>query len=268
MRIIDAHVHAAFGEKLWDDAASKAGVRNTLEGLLSEMDKNRIEKAVAISLAANENTGIIEVCDKSGGRLIPVAAASHRYFSKYWNKTQRGLKDGLFAGVKLYPGYEHFYPRDKKLAPLYRLCESLGLPVIFHTGITFDTGEPQKPVIRYAHPLGIDDLASEWPGLKILMAHSGNPWMFDAAAVLYKNDNVYADISGLFEHSIDSAYRRLIMRLLGDMVAWAGSSRVMFGTDWPLIRMKSYVDFAKGVWRDEPALEGIMHRNARKLFRF
>ena len=51
--------------------------------------------------------------------------------------------------------------------------------------------------VRFAHPLNIDEIAVENPELTIIMCHLGNPWILDCQEILYKNQNVYADISGL-----------------------------------------------------------------------
>ena len=64
---------------------------------------------------------------------------------------------------------------------------------MIHTGDTFSNNSK----VRFAHPLSIDEIAVENPELTIIMCHLGNPWIPDCQEILYKNQNVYADISGL-----------------------------------------------------------------------
>src|SRR5208282_4375038 len=90
-------------------------------------------------------------------------------------------------------GYLHFHPADPAYRPYYELAARRRLPFIFHTG---DTYSPYAK-LKYAHPLGVDEVAVDHPDVRFVLAHVGNPWMIDAAEVVYKNVNVWADLSGL-----------------------------------------------------------------------
>ena len=68
------------------------------------------------------------------------------------------------------------------------------LPVIFHTGDNWST----TAKVKYAHPLRMDEVAVDHPEVRFVLAHFGNPWLIDAAEVVFKNPNVWADLSGLF----------------------------------------------------------------------
>src|SRR5262249_4689557 len=104
------------------------------------------------------------------------------------------LSDHKIIGVKMYPGYEDYYPNDDRLNPLYEFCQRNGFPVIFHSGIL----QVDFPgLLEQAHPLKIDAVAHKFPNLNIIIAHLGNPWIIDCAAVLTKNRHVYADFSAL-----------------------------------------------------------------------
>lgn len=65
--------------------------------------------------------------------------------------------------------------------------------MVFHTGDT--AGSRGK--LKYAHPLTVDDPASDFPGTTFVMAHYGNPWIVDATEVAAKHENVFIDLSGL-----------------------------------------------------------------------
>lgn len=67
------------------------------------------------------------------------------------------------------------------------------VPVMFRPGDTYaPTGR-----VKYSRPLHIDDVAADFPELKIVICHVGNPWIKDCMEMVYKNQNGYADISGL-----------------------------------------------------------------------
>ena len=67
-------------------------------------------------------------------------------------------------GIKLYPGYENFYPQDKRYNKVYDICEEFDIPVMIHTGDVMDKGR-----LKFAMPLHIDELANKRSELKIIM---------------------------------------------------------------------------------------------------
>ena len=106
----------------------------------------------------------------------------------YLNYRQRDLREladfleaGLVKGLKLYPGYEPFYPHDRRLQVVYDLAEEFQVPVMIHSG---DTYSP-KGKLKYSHPLEIDEVAVDHPGVKFVICHLGNPWLTDCMEVVY-----------------------------------------------------------------------------------
>jgi predicted TIM-barrel fold metal-dependent hydrolase len=174
------------------------------------------------------------------------------------------LKDGLVKGLKLYPGYEPFYPHDKRLRVVYDLAEEFSVPVMIHSGDTYSaTGK-----LKYAHPLEIDEVAVDHPKVKFVICHLGNPWLTDCMEVVYKNQNVYADISGLVLGEFTEAFEDYMAEEIRDVILYAGDpGRFLFGTDWPICSMKSYLAFVRQLELPEDAYNLIMYENTRRLFR-
>ncbi|HIS31948.1 MAG TPA: amidohydrolase family protein [Candidatus Limivivens intestinipullorum] len=102
-------------------------------------------------------------------------------------------------GIKVYAGYTHRYVSDPLYQPYYDLAASYHKPVAIHTGAM--SGSWGR--LKYSHPLTVDEAASQWPQVQFVICHLGNPWLPDAAAVIEKNDNVAADLSGLLEGPFD-----------------------------------------------------------------
>ena len=100
---------------------------------------------------------------------------------------------GVVKGIKLYPGYDRYAINDPSLETVFRIAAKYDVPVMIHCGDTYS----KHAKVRQAHPLLVDDVAVDFPDVKFVICHLGNPWFQDTAEVLYKNDNVYADISGL-----------------------------------------------------------------------
>ncbi len=96
---------------------------------------------------------------------------------------------------------------------------------MFHTGDTYNP----RGKLRYAHPLNIDVVAVDNPGLKLVICHVGNPWILDCMETVYKNKNVYADISGLVLGDFESKFKKFVLRHVRDMILYAGTRILMKG---------------------------------------
>lgn len=176
------------------------------------------------------------------------------------------LKKKLIVGIKLYTGYHHFYPNDERCTPIYKLCLRYNVPVIFHSGDTL-AGDVRSPKIKYSHPLHIDDVAVDFPDLRIVIAHMGNPWLVDCAEVLYKNPNVYADISGLVVgKSLNTPDGKLARRKILELLDYVGENKLLYGTDWPLAPMRTYLAFVKSLGLSKKSREQLLYKNATKIF--
>lgn len=189
-------------------------------------------------------------------------------YLKYRERDLRELADflaaGLVKGLKLYPGYEPFYPHDHRLKVVYDLAEEFNVPVMIHTG---DTYTP-KGKLKYAHPLEVDEVAVDHPNVKFVICHLGNPWLVDCMEVVYKNANVYADFSGLILGEFTEAFEDYMEQQIGEVILYAGEPRkFLYGSDWPICSMKSYVEFVRQLKLPPADLRAIMYENARQLFR-
>ena len=189
----------------------------------------------------------------------------------YLNYKVRDLRDladdlqaGRVKGLKLYPGYEPFYPHDKRLKVVYDLAEEFAVPVMIHSGDTYSpTGK-----LKYAHPLEIDEVAVDHPSVKFVICHLGNPWLTDAMEVVYKNANVYADISGLMLGEFTQAFEDYMSEEIEDVITYAGEpEKFLYGTDWPICSMTSYLEFVRGIDLVERDRHLLLYENTRRLFK-
>lgn len=173
------------------------------------------------------------------------------------------LQSGSVKGFKLYPGYEPFYPNDPKLESVYNLAEEFNVPVMFHSGDTYSaTGK-----VKYSHPLLIDEVAVDYPNVKFIICHLGNPWIRDCMEVIYKNKNVYTDISGLVLGNFTDRFESYMNKQLQEMLIYGVEpEKVLYGTDWPIASMESYIRFIEDLKIPEKDRKKIMYENAAELF--
>ena len=193
----------------------------------------------------------------------------------HFEKAEADIKAGKVVALKAYTGYLNFGPDSPAYLPYIRLAARYKVPFIFHTGDTWST----RAKLRYAHPLLVDDVAVDHPDVKFVIAHLGNPWLADAAEVVFKNDNVWADLSGILVGNAESFKTEADGKPAPDS-HWALSipdlrkafrytekpDRFLFGTDWPLAPMASYRTFVESFVPKEHH-EEVFETNARRLFK-
>lgn len=175
------------------------------------------------------------------------------------------IRDGLVSGIKLYPGYDKYAINDPSLETVFRIAAKHDVPVMIHCGDTF----ARDAKVRMAHPLLVDDVAVDNPDVRFVICHLGNPWFQDTAEVLYKNDNVFADISGLVLGDFGYEFERYLVTRVKDMIAYMGDPgrQIMYGSDWPLVEMGPYVKFLENLEFSDEAWENIAWRTAAELFK-
>jgi uncharacterized protein len=144
------------------------------------------------------------------------------------------------------------------------MCMEYGIPVMIHTGAAFSS----TAKLRYAHPLNVDDIAVENPELRIVMCHLGNPWIVDCQQILYKNSNVYADISGLVVGDFKLSAETRYLSQIKDLLNYIGQPhRLLYGSDWPISNMRSYLAFVRKLELDEDSHDLLMSKNTKHVFR-
>ncbi len=203
--------------------------------------------------------------------LRPVGVADPtRTDAEHFRRVELILASGIVVALKGYLGYLHFEPAHANYRRYYELAAKYRVPVMFHTG---DTYSPRAK-LKYAHPLGVDEVAVDHPECNFVMCHLGNPWTTDAAEVIYKNMNVWADLSGLMvgddgafaSEEGRAAASELALTIRGAIRYSERPNRFVYGTDWPLAPMTAYREFIKEAVPPE-FHEMVFEENARRLFR-
>jgi predicted TIM-barrel fold metal-dependent hydrolase len=231
--IIDAHAHIGFSGAIIADPAS----------LVMSMRKAGIDQAMVFAGRINgcSTADLLEALAPYRGTLHAVGSLTAGGGKRpSVAQVEEWLASGAIRGLKFYPGYEYFFPQDEWLSPFLGLLEKYRRPAIFHSGDTYSRVHVAK--LKYAHPLHIDEVAVEHPQLRIVLAHLGYPWIVDAAEVLYKNKNVYADCSGFVYGAFSPAHRTHFRACWKEFVRISSApERILFGSDWPISDQSSYV---------------------------
>ena len=149
-------------------------------------------RLVTRGVALYTNAQVAELCALSP-RLIGFASVDPHQASASEELTRAVEQLGLH-GLKLDPSLQEFYPDDRAVYPIYERAQALRIPVLFHAGMTWEPGAR----LKYSHPLRFEDVAADFPKLKIVLAHLAWPWVVDAVALALKYPNVHLDTSALY----------------------------------------------------------------------
>lgn len=233
--IIDSHTHIGRNEH----------INSSAEDLLRSMDKSGVDKALVFAGKLNgvDNEYLLQQIKPHQDRLLGVGACHPNDFGWHHNTDElfNILETRQVVAIKFYLGYDHWYPDDQNIKHVLNILQEQNMPAIFHTGDCLASIQNAK--LKYAHPLGIDDIAVDFPNLKIIMAHMAYPWQREAAEVCYKNKNVYADMSGFVYGDFNAKDVRHFHKVVEEFTTIAGGTdKLLFGTDFPISNQQSYIE--------------------------
>ena len=176
------------------------------------------------------------------------------------------VKHLKLKGLKLGPVYQHFDPRDPKYWGVFRKCREYGLSVMWHQGTTF----PSEAKLRWGLPLQLEDVAMEFPDVKMIIAHLGHPWETDVMVLIRKCPNVYTDISAV--HYRPWRYWQALVTAM----EYGVEHKILPGSDFPSATMEHIVSGLRGVNKivegtglpkvPVEVQDGILYENWKEFF--
>ncbi len=261
--IIDCHTHL---NRYEEEEPETLEERYRL--LKREMRENGVDYALVLSsYKANEYRPdvhqLLEVVGDDPQIGVVAGVSYYGYRASDLADLRALLQEGRVRGLKLYPGYEAFYVHDPRMRVVYELAGEYGVPVMIHTGDTFDP----RGKVKYAHPLEVDEVAVDFPEVTFVICHLGNPWLTDAMEVIYKNENVVGDISGFTLRHFEERFEQYMLQAVRQVLIFAGEpSSILFGTDWPICDIGGYLRFVRNLGLSGEDAEQVMWRNTARVF--
>ena len=246
---IDVHVHVeqdahgcfSLDQELMDASAKYFRAdqdRTPTVASIAEHYRARRTAAVVFTVDASSGTGhpalsseeIAEQAAEHPDVLIPFGSVDPHAGKAAVARARRLVTEHGVRGFKFHPSLQAFEPNHQRFHPLYAALEELGVPALFHTGQTgIGAGLPggRGIKLRYSDPMLLDDVAADFPGLTIVLAHPSVPWQNEAISIATHKANVYIDLSGwspkYFPPQLVRAANTLLKR------------KVLFGSDFPVI---------------------------------
>jgi uncharacterized protein len=160
-----------------------------------------------------------------------------------------GVKGFKFHGIM-----QNAHPADRMAYPIYEVIAEYKLPAIFHTG---HSGMGGGVRLKYGQPMLIDDVAVDFPDMKIILAHPSWPWTDESLSMALHKDNVWIDLSGWSPKYFPP-----------QVIQYANTQlkhKMLFGSDFPLIKPEKWIEAAKVAGFRDDVLPMIMKDNAVKL---
>jgi len=238
------------------------------KAFLNYLDRCGVDRAALINYVAPEVIGfgpevnqfVADYASHDPKRLISCGSLHPRHTTNIMADVEHILRLGLRM-IKIHPPHQLLFPNDylngvKELEIIYRAAEANGIPVMFHTGTSVFPGARNK----YGDPIHLDDVAIDFPKLKIILAHGGRPiWMDTAFFLLRRHPNIYLDISGIPPKALLTYFPRL-----SEIV-----HKTLFGTDWPspgVVDIKRNLDEFRALPLDQTMQAQILGGTAAALW--
>ena len=274
---IDIHVHpkseefiAAMGARA-EQMAAYFGRENTPVSIAELADQYRERRMMAVLMNTTDvttsgirpvpNEVIAQAVKDHPDVFIGFGAIDPAEGKVAQDEIRRCADLGLRGLGELNPGRQHFYPNDARFYSLWEEAARLGLIVLFHTGMMgAGAGTPGGLgyKLKYTRPVPyLDDIAADFPELKIIGAHPSWPWQEESLAIARHKTNFYIDLSGWAPKYFPPSLVQYANSIIQD--------RVLFGSDWPAVTPERWLaEFAELPFKDEVRRK-ILLDNAKKL---
>ena len=264
---MDYHCHISMTE--YSDPENPTLVSVTAEEFLADLDEANIDVAVVLSDLRTTPDQVAAFVKKAPDRFIgfghvnPVEAGSDEEVLRQRHEL------GLF-GLKLYPTSEGYRVDDPRAYEVYEAASGIGMPVMFHHAGMPSAGD----LLKHSDPALIDEVAASFPELKIVLAHLGYPRVDETLYVARKHRNVWCDISWPYGDVNHPSYLYMLWRDLLTATNLGVMNKLVFGTDYPGVRQRPYLDMLMSVNRyavheelriPEASLMAMVDENVRPL---
>ncbi len=246
-----------YTHKLGFEPAPSA-VEQSMPKLIEEMDDAGITTGVAVArntdtLGVITNDDVVDAVKGYEDRLVPVGSVHPANRKSAFEEVRRAQELGL-KFVNLEPGVltAPMYVDDRRLYPIYALCEDIGM------GVVLMSGGGAGPDITYSAPEHIDRVLADFPNLTVVSSHGNWPWVQEIIHIAFRRSNLYL-CPDMYLHGLPGT---------ADYVEAANgfmAEQFLFGTAYPFCPFKPYLDkFLAFDWKPD-ALEKVLWKNATRL---
>ncbi len=219
-----------------------------------------VDAAIVHSYDTLDHEIVAKVQRESGGKLLGIAGCSPKAGTAGVRKLDVAIRELGLRGASIAPYANGLYADDRRYYPIYSKCDELGIPIVVHTstnllgGVRNDCG----------HPSRLDQVATDFPTLKIIAHHGGWPWVLELMSIALRHPNLYVSPAGMRpRHFAKPGGGWLPLLQFGDTIL---RDRVLWGSNWPMLPIRRSLEEVRQLPLRDATLDAWLGGNAARLF--
>jgi len=213
----------------------------SIENYIGMKDRAGIDRSLLIAVRAGDQAGIDPYRGMDGVREL-----------------EHAVRELGFVGAHLYPHWIELAPDHAKYYPYYAKCCELDIPIMMQVGHNLVYSRERR-LPSVGRPITLDQVAIDFPELKLIGIHIGIPWTDEMISMAWKHENVYIGSDAYAPKYWPDSFVHYLKTY--------GQDKVLFGTDWPVISPERAMDEIKQLGISEPVMEKFLHTNAKRIFK-
>jgi hypothetical protein len=240
----------------------------SIDAYLQKMDRAGISRSLLIAVRAgdiNVRGGfeipyerVHEVCRQNPQRFSGLAGIDPFRGMQGLRDLETAVREYGFVGAHLYPHWCGLAPDHAKYYPYYAKCCELDVPIMMQVGHNLVYSR-QRRLPSVGRPICLDQVAIDFPELKLIGIHIGIPWTDEMISMCWKHENVYT--------AGDAYAPRYWPPSFVHYANTFGREKVLFGTDWPVIDPERAVREVTELGLRDESHRMLMRDNALRVFR-
>ena len=234
---------------------------------INKMDQAGIERSLLIAVRAGDirvqesfevpYESVHKVCTEHPDRFSGLAGIDPFRGMEGLKDLEYAVDEMGFVGAHLYPHWCELPPNHKKYYPYYAKCCELGIPIMMQVGHNLVYSRKRR-LPSVGRPIYLDEVAIDFPELKLIGIHIGIPWTDEMISMCWKHENVYTAGDAYAPKYWPDSYVHYANSY--------GQKKVLFGTDWPVIDPVRAVEEFNDLNFRESASQRILRENALEVF--
>jgi predicted TIM-barrel fold metal-dependent hydrolase len=240
----------------------------TIPDYLAKMDRAGIDRSLLIAVRCGDlavrgsyeipYARVAEVCASNPDRFSGLAGIDPYRGMQGLRDLEVAVREHGFVGAHLYPHWFGLAPDHAKYYPYYAKCCELDIPIMMQVGQNLVYSRERR-LPSVGRPICLDQVAIDFPDLKLLGIHIGVPWTDEMIAMAWKHENIFIGVDAY----APKHWPKQLVRYLDSY----GRDKVLFGTDWPVIDPERAVGEIAELGIRPESLRLLMRENALRVFR-
>ena len=245
--------------------AAKTGV--PIEDYLRKMDRAGIERSLLIAVRAGDlnvrgsyeipYARVAAVCERHPDRFSGLAGVDPTRGIQGLRDLDHAVRALGFVGAHRYPHWFGLAPAAALDFPYYARCCELDIPIMMQVGQNLIYSRTRR-LPSVGRPIALDQVAIDFPDLRLLGIHIGVPWTDEMIAMAWKHANVFIGVDAY-------APKHWPPQLVHYLNTY-GREKVLFGTDWPVIDPERAMGEIEALGLRPEARTLLLRENALRIF--